>query len=111
MHLFDEAVSETNVIVLNENPVAFLSENVGDLARNGCYRAATAQEEIVSLTGTAWHGTDPADRPESTNVVDLRTPEQIALDNKHWRATWDPTYRTTPTWLRKQEAEYLKRKK
>src|SRR5262249_48594414 len=24
--------------------------------RNGSHRAATAQEEVVSLTGTAWHG-------------------------------------------------------
>ncbi len=25
------------------------------LHAQGCYRAATAQEEVVSLTGTAWH--------------------------------------------------------
>jgi hypothetical protein len=59
MHLLDEAVSETNVIVLNEYPVALLRENVGDLLGNGVHRAPTAQEEVISLTGTAWHGGNP----------------------------------------------------
>src|SRR5262245_52551745 len=33
-----------------------------------------------------------ADLPESKNVQDLRTPEQIADDNRSWRVTWDPTF-------------------
>src|SRR5262249_13412625 len=56
---FRRNLSQRNVVVLNENLVTLLSENVGDFARNGCHRAATAQEEVVSLTGTAWHGGDP----------------------------------------------------
>src|SRR5262245_17919909 len=43
---------------LNEDPIALLSENVGDLLRNSGHRAPTAQEEIISLTATAWHGSD-----------------------------------------------------
>jgi hypothetical protein len=38
---------------------AYPAENIGDFARNGCHRAPTAQEEVVPLTGTAWHGSDP----------------------------------------------------
>ena len=44
-----------NVVVLDEDLVALLRENVGDLARNGGHRAPTAQEEVVTFTGTAWH--------------------------------------------------------
>src|SRR5262249_33385698 len=42
-------------VVLNENFVALLGEDVGDLARNSGHRAPPAQEEIVTLTRTAWH--------------------------------------------------------
>ena len=42
VHLLHEARPQRNVVVLNENLVAFLSENVGDLTRNGRHRAATA---------------------------------------------------------------------
>src|SRR5262249_14218203 len=56
VHLLDEVRSNRNIVVLNEDPVALLSENVGDLLRNGGHRAPAAQEEVVSLTGTAWHG-------------------------------------------------------
>src|ERR1700745_2361556 len=56
VHLLDEVRSNRNIVVLDEDPVALLSEDVGDLARNGSHRAATAQEEVVSLTRTAWHG-------------------------------------------------------
>jgi hypothetical protein len=33
-----------------------------------------------------------ADLPESKNVQNLRSPEQIADDNRSWRVTWDPTF-------------------
>src|SRR5215813_12761093 len=56
VHFFDKVRSNRDVVVLDEDPVALLSENVGDLLRNSGHRAATAQEEVVSLTGTAWHG-------------------------------------------------------
>jgi hypothetical protein len=59
VHLLDEVRSNRNVVVLNENPVALLGENVGHLLRNSGHRASTAQEEVVSLTGTAWHRGDP----------------------------------------------------
>src|SRR5262249_22635455 len=59
VHLLDKVRSNLNVVILDEDPVALLSENVGDLLRNRGHRAATAQEEVVSLTGTAWHGSDP----------------------------------------------------
>src|SRR5262249_8275683 len=59
VHLLDKVRSNRNVVILDEDPVALLSENVGDLLRNRGHRAATAQEEVVSLTGTAWHGSDP----------------------------------------------------
>jgi hypothetical protein len=56
VHLLDKVRSNRNVIVLCANPIALLLENLGDLLSNGGHRAATAQEEVVSLTGTAWHG-------------------------------------------------------
>src|SRR5262249_31085773 len=58
MHLLDEIRSNRNVVVLDEDLVALLGEDVGDLLRNGGHRAPTAQEEVVSLTGTAWHRSD-----------------------------------------------------
>jgi len=51
VHLLDEVRSNRNIVVLNADPVALLRKNVGYLARNSCYRAATAQEEVVLLTG------------------------------------------------------------
>src|SRR5262249_5108898 len=57
VHLLDKVRSNRNVVVLDENLVALLGKNPGDLLRNSCHRATTAQEEVVSLTGTAWHGT------------------------------------------------------
>src|SRR5262249_42729522 len=59
VHLLDEVRSNRNIVVLDEDPVALLSEDVGYLLRNSCYRAPTAQEEVVSLTGSACHGSDP----------------------------------------------------
>src|SRR5262245_32464257 len=56
VHLLDEVRSNRNIVVLNEDPVALLGKNVGDFLRNSGHGAATAQEEVVSLTGTAWHG-------------------------------------------------------
>src|SRR6476646_6515014 len=55
VHLLDEVRSNRNVVVLNENLVALLRKNVGDVARDGGHRAPTAQEEVVLLTATAWH--------------------------------------------------------
>jgi hypothetical protein len=43
---------------MNKYPVASLSEKVADFTGNGGNRATTAQEEVVSLTGTAWHRGD-----------------------------------------------------
>src|SRR5262249_18584273 len=34
VHLLDEVCSNRNIVVLNEDPIALLSENVGDLLRN-----------------------------------------------------------------------------
>src|SRR5262245_56488715 len=59
VHLLDKVRGNRNVIVLNEDFVALLSEDVSDLLRNSGHRATAAQEEVVSLTGTAWHGSDP----------------------------------------------------
>src|SRR5262245_33360868 len=59
VHLLDKVRSKGNVVVLNEDLVALLRKNVGYLLRNSGHRAATAQEEIVTLSGTAWHGSDP----------------------------------------------------
>src|SRR5262249_313815 len=56
VHLLDKVCSNRNIVILRANPIAIFLENVGDLLSNGGHRAATAQEEIVSLTGTAWHG-------------------------------------------------------
>ena len=55
MHLLDEVRSNRNIVVLNEDRIVLLREKIGDLLRNS-NRAATAQEEVVSLTGSAWHG-------------------------------------------------------
>src|SRR5262249_30420884 len=52
----DKVRSNRNVVILRANPIAVLLEKVGDLARNSSHRAPTAQKEVVSLTGTAWHG-------------------------------------------------------
>ncbi len=62
VHLLDKVRSNRNVVILRANLIAFLLENVGDLARNSSHRAPTAQEEVVSLTGTAWHRGDPRSR-------------------------------------------------
>jgi hypothetical protein len=72
-----------------------------------------------------------ADLPESSNVVDLRTPEQKAEDNNKWRLTWDPTLTrpapkplkqfppvvapppaqsTLPAWLQDQQSQWTKAK-
>jgi len=59
VHLLNEVRSNRNVVVLNENPVALLGENVGHLLRNSGHQTSTAQEEVVSLTGTAWHRGGP----------------------------------------------------
>src|SRR5262249_20360869 len=56
VHFFDKVRSNRDVVVVDEAPVALLSETVGALRRNSGHGAATAQEEVVSLTGTAWHG-------------------------------------------------------
>jgi hypothetical protein len=52
VHLLDEVRGKGDVVVLDEDPVALLGENVGDLARDGGHRASAAQEEVVSLTRT-----------------------------------------------------------
>jgi hypothetical protein len=57
-HLLDKVRGNRDVVVLDEGPVALLRKDVGYLARNGCHRAPTAQEEVVSLNGTAWHRGD-----------------------------------------------------
>src|SRR6266511_498009 len=44
VHLLDKVRSNRNIVVLDEDRVAFLSEDVGDLLRNGGHRATTAQE-------------------------------------------------------------------
>src|SRR5262245_1447297 len=59
VQLLDKVRSNRNVVILRANPIAVLLENVGDLARNSGHRAPTAQEKVVSLTGTAWHRGDP----------------------------------------------------
>ena len=58
VHLLDEVCSNRNIVVLNEDRIALLSENVGGILRNSSHRPMTAQEEVVSLTGTAWHRGD-----------------------------------------------------
>src|SRR5215472_18495630 len=55
VHLLDKVRSNRDVVVLRADLVALLLENVGNLARNSGHRAPTAQEEVVSLAGTAWH--------------------------------------------------------
>src|SRR5262245_59363008 len=56
VHLLDKVRSNRNIVILRANPIAVLLENVGDLLSNSGHRAPTAQEEVVTLTGTAWHG-------------------------------------------------------
>src|SRR5262249_1705164 len=53
MHLLDEIRSNRNVVVLDEDLVALLGEDVGDLLRNGGHRAPTAHEEVLSLAATS----------------------------------------------------------
>src|SRR5262249_28723082 len=56
VHFLDEARAELKIVVLDADLVALLSEDVGGLLPNSGPRAATGQEEVVPLTGTAWHG-------------------------------------------------------
>ena len=55
VHLLDEVRGKGDVVVLDEDLVALLGEDVGDLARDGGHRAPTAQEEVVSLCWTGRH--------------------------------------------------------
>jgi hypothetical protein len=55
VHRPDEARTERDVVVLDEDLVALLRENVGDLAGNGGDRAPTAQEEVVAFIVPAGH--------------------------------------------------------
>ena len=56
VHHFHEAFTGWGVIVLYQDLVALFGEHIGHLARDGCYRAATAQEEIVALLRAGGHG-------------------------------------------------------
>jgi hypothetical protein len=58
VHILDKARAEFKVVILDADRVALLQENVSDLARNGGHRAPTAQKEVVTFTGTAWHRSD-----------------------------------------------------
>jgi hypothetical protein len=46
VHLLDKVRSNRDVVVLRADLVTLLCENVGDLARNGRFRAPTAQKEV-----------------------------------------------------------------
>jgi hypothetical protein len=55
VHGLDEAGPKRDIVVLNEDLIALPGEDVGDLTRDGCYRAPAAKEEIVALLMASRH--------------------------------------------------------
>src|SRR5437763_1004913 len=51
IHLRQEVITVADVVILRERSMATRSENVGDLARDGCQRTASTDEVIDIAIG------------------------------------------------------------
>ena len=59
VHRLDEARAERDVVILDEDLVAFFGQNVRDLLRDGSDRAAPAEEKIELVRDCARHRSGP----------------------------------------------------
>src|SRR6202011_3821337 len=55
VHRLHETGTQRNIVVLNENLVALVREHIGNLARHGSYRTATAQEKVITVSVITRH--------------------------------------------------------
>src|SRR5262249_4320264 len=102
VHLLDEVRSNRNVVVLDEDPVALLGENVGDLLRDSGHRATTAQEEVVLLTGTAWHCRDPRAQQQWSRASAGPSRTSGSRGSKKREINFETLSALAPAWLGSQ---------
>jgi hypothetical protein len=59
MHSLNEARSERDIVVLDEDPVALLDQHIRDLARHVGHRTASAQEKVEPFACRVRHRARP----------------------------------------------------